>query len=139
MSKRRNLIDKYLAAKSTLEEEEKLFENAANSNSSIEAWFSYVKGKRRKAPTYFNDRIWASIQSRKRKKRRFTVGLSLAAASIALFITVSVNNPDSNNGYQQKQKSLNEALSMFPNEEQVQTEASILYEDEMVIIYTVSK
>lgn len=140
MSKEKSdgLLKKYMAAESTLEEEEKLF-TAKNQDPGIEEWSKYVKQKRKKAPTNLNDAVWKSIQTRKRKKQRFLAILSGVAASIVLFITFFIANTGNKNiSYDEKEALLNEALSMFSDEKHGPSNQSIVYEDEMIIIYTTS-
>lgn len=135
-----NLIEKYEAGSSTLQEEQFLFDNAENSNPAIAAWSAFVKSKKKKAPSNFRDSLWTSIQTRKIKKRRLAIGIMSAAASLLLLITISVNFRGSEKiSYKEKEALLSEALSMFEGAEQMQAEQSIIYEDEMIIIYTASE
>lgn len=132
-----DLIKKYLAAETTLEEEETLFESK-NQLSEIAEWSTYVKQKRKKAPAHINDSILASIQARKRQQ--VVVGLSGIAASIALVIAFFIYNTGMNSlTYEEKEVRLKEALSMFSDETHAPVNHSVLYEDDMVIIYTASK
>jgi len=133
------LIKKYLAAESTLDEEKELFK-AKNQYPEIEAWGTFVKQKRVKVPRGLNDSIWASIQTRKRKKQRFLIGLSGIAASVALFMVIFINSTiNFNNSYEEKEAVLKEALSMFPNEKHTPSNKNIIYEDELIIIYVASE
>lgn len=133
------LIKKYLAAESTLDEEETL-RSAENQNPTMQAWSTYVKWKRKKAPANLNDTIWASIQTRRKKRRRVFYTLSGVAASIILFFTISLNNTNNKSlSYEEKSDLLNEALSMFSNERQTLEEQNIIYEDDMIVIYTTPK
>lgn len=134
-----DLIKKYLAAESTLKEEEKLF-NSKNQRPGIEQWSTYVKQKRQKAPANLNASIWATIQAKKRKKQRHLVRLSGLAASIVIFMAFFIyNTVNKHSEYEEKEALLNEALSMFTEEKNTAEKQSILYEDDMVIIYLASK
>ena len=87
-----------------------------------------------------NDSIWASIETRKRKKQRYLFSLSGVAASITLLLAFFIyNNVNSRGGYAEKEALLNEALSMFSEEEPTLQRKTILYEDELVIIYVAAK
>lgn len=132
-----DLIKKYLDADSTLEEEGRLFNTEY---SGVEAWSGYVKNKRKTAPANLQSTIWKSIQKRKRRKQRFLTGISAVAASITLLMIVFFNRPnDQEISYHQKEVLLNEALSMFPEEQNTTDKRNIIYEDDVVIIYTALK
>ena len=134
-----DLMEKYLAADSTLEEEDKLF-NSENQLPGIKDWSSYVIQKRKKTPSNLKDSIWAAIQTRKRKKQRFLVILSGVAAAIALVITTFIYpTVNIHSDYKEKEALLNEALSMFSDEQPIPEKQSIIYEDDVVIIYVSSK
>ena len=131
------LIEKYEVVASTLQEEQFLFDNAENSKSWIEAWSTFVKRNKKEAPENFNDKLWNSIQNRIIKERRGKMRIISAAASVLLIIALSIGNliqkELSNN---EKEALLNQALSMFADSEQEITMENILYEDEIIIIYT---
>src|SRR5690606_13882244 len=92
------LLKKYWNAESSLNEEEQLFD-ADIQRPGMQAWSGYVKQKRENVPPGLKASIWATIQNRKKRRQRFIYGLSGVAASIALFIAISINNtrdPDLN-------------------------------------------
>ena len=131
------LIKKYLAAESTLDEEEKLF-STENHTSGMEEWSAYVRQRRKKAPANFNDLVRASIQTRKKRRQRFFVGLSGMAATIAFFVAIALyNTKDKNPGYDEKEAALKEALSMFSDENLREKARKVIYEDDIIVIYTV--
>ena len=133
-----DLFIKYLEAESTLEEEDKLF-NRKNQQPGKEEWSTYVKQKRKKAPSNLKSSIWAAIQTRKRKKQRFLVSLSGVAATIAFFITIFIYpTVNKQSDYNEKEALLDEALSLFSDEQPMPEKQGILYEDDMVIIYIAS-
>lgn len=134
-----DLVEKYLAAESTLEEEEKLF-NAENQRPDIAKWSTYVKRKRYKAPSNLNESIWEGIQTRKRSKHRYLIAVSSLAATIALFFAVFIYNTfNGYSEYAEKEALLNEALSMYSVEEPKEQKQTILYEDDLVIIYVAAR
>ena len=131
------LTEKYETGASTLNEEQFLFDNAENSPSKIEAWSTFVKRNKREAPENLNDKLWASFQNRIIRKRRFKVGIISAAASIVLIITLIIGNPGQKKlSYNEKEALLNQALNMIAVSEQEIAKENIIYEDEMIIIYT---
>ena len=137
MSKEKSddLIKKYFAAKTSLEEEEELF-NTINQQPGIEAWATFIRKNRKKAPPNLKGSVWAAIQTRKRKKQRFLVSLSGVAASIVLLVSFLIYNTSNRDiEYNEKAVLLNEALSMFPDENQTRLKQDVIYEDGMIVIY----
>ncbi len=130
------LIEKYEAGNSTLEEEQLLFETADPSASEFKALGEFVKTHKKTAPKNFNDTLWASFEKKTFRNNRFIKILS-AAASILLLITITINSLKPKElSYAEKQALLEEALNMFPETEQVQTLQNIIYEDDLVVVYT---
>ena len=128
------LIEKYEAGDSSLQEEQFLFDNAENSK--IEAWSAFAQRNKVEAPNHFNDNLWESFQKRTIKKRRFKIRIISAAASIILIIALSVGNlGEKELTYNEKADLLAQALSMFPDTEQEVAQKSIIYEDDIVVIY----
>ena len=130
-----DILKKYFAAKTSLEEEEAFF-NTVNQQPGIEAWATFVRKNKKKAPPNLKGSVWSAIQIRKRKKQRFLVGLSGIAASIALLVSFFIyNTSNRNHEYDEKANLLNEALSMFPDENQTRLKKDVIYEDGMIVIY----
>lgn len=133
------LIKKYLDAESTLDEEEKLF-STENNTPGLEDWSAYVRKRRRKAPANFNDLVWSAIQTRTKRRQRFLVGLSGIAATIAFTIVVALYNVGHKDpAYNEKEMALKEALLMFSDENKAETTRKVFYEDDMIVIYTISE
>ena len=134
-----DLIRKYLAGETSLDEEEVLISTEGKSPDAY-TWFTYASRTRRKARPGLNDSIRTVIQNRKKRNQRFLFTVYGIAASIAIFLLVSNYQPsDTNAEYKKKEALLNEALSLFPEEKTVPASRNIVYEDEMVIIYLTSK
>jgi len=134
------LIEKYEAGVSTLSEEQFLFKNTEHSERTIAAWAVYVKNNKRKVPVNFNESLWDVIQIKKNRTRRFTIGLVSAAASIILLFTIPIYKiAYENHSYKQKEMLLSEAYSMLNDAEQKQAKQNVIYEDELIIIYTTSE
>jgi len=132
------LMAKYLAGETTLEEEAHLFTNNTEHQES-EPWFSYIQLKRRKAPAHLKSKLLATFDAQKLKRRRFLVNISSLAASIALFVAISIGyTSNEQKSYKEKEALLKEALSMFPAENEPSAKQKIIYEDDLVIIYTES-
>ena len=130
------LIKKYEVGASTLSEEQFLINNADNLNPTIKPWFKFIKLNKRKAPQGLKDSLWESIQTKRIKKRRLTIGIMSAAASVIILLSITFFGYEKQS-YNEKEALLSEALSMFENtDHQVHEEQNIIYEDEMIIIYT---
>lgn len=131
------LIEKYKEGKSTLLEEQILSDNTEDLASASLPWFKFIQINKSKAPKGLKDSIWESIKKKRVIKRRLTVGVISAAASIMLLISISVYSPwKKKQSNKKKEALLTEALSMFDNaENKANVEQIPIYEDDMVIIY----
>lgn len=133
----KELIRKYEAGKSTLEEEQLLFATTYASVPKHKALVAFVKAHKKTAPKDFNETLWTSFEKKKAKNQRFRIGLLSAAASVLLLITIAVNSfKPTELSYAEKQALLQEVLSMFPKTEQMQSTQNIIYQDDLVIVYT---
>ncbi|TGV00490.1 hypothetical protein [Flavivirga rizhaonensis] len=134
------LIEKYKEGNSTLNEEQFLFDNAKNSEPSLEAWTTFVKNNKKETPKNFNDILWESFQNKKIRKRKIFFGIMSAAASVILLISLFIANPKQKElNYSEKEALLNQALNMVSNSGLAEIQQSIIYENEMVIIYTTTE
>jgi hypothetical protein len=130
------LIKKYLAAESSLEEEQKLFNNENNAPD-LDAWATYVKHNRKKGTNHLKESIWHSIETRKKRRQRYLYAIPAAAASIALLVTFFITKPNEPSiTDEEKWALLTEALTMFPEDTTTDEQRNILYEDETIVIYT---
>jgi|SRR5680860_564689 len=138
--KTERLIKKYKEGNSTLNEEQFLFDNAKNSEPSLEVWSTFVKNNKTETPENFNALLWESFQNKKIRKRKIFVGIMSAAASVILLISLFLANPKQEElNYSEKETLLNLALDMVSNPGLVEIEQNIIYENEMVIIYTTTE
>jgi GTP-binding protein EngB required for normal cell division len=133
------LMEKYISGRSTLEEEALLIKHSHDENQYPSSWFSYLKSIRKSPSPKLNDTIWKAIQ--KKEKRKYTYKIMIAgmsaAASIALLLVFNEPEPISEStSLAEKKALLKEALSMFEDEESTSSKKTVLYEDEMIIIYT---
>ncbi|MDY0200317.1 MAG: hypothetical protein RBR40_04935 [Tenuifilaceae bacterium] len=134
------LIKKYKEGNTTLNEEKFLFDNAQNSEPSFEVWSTFVKNNRMEAPKNFNDTLWASFQNKRVRKRKIFVGIMSAAATVILLISLSIFNPQQKElNYAEKEALLNQALSMVSNSNRAEIPQNIIFENEMLIIYTTTE
>lgn len=143
------LSEKYVAGDSSLSEEQFLCDNAQSVESPLKPWLTFVNQNRSRASFGFREDIWQTIQEKRSKKRRMVVGVFAAAASILLLLGIFVFHPIQQEVRQNKKEQLlTEALNMFeaPNEtasnesgRETAKEAALIYEDEMIIIYTASE
>ena len=135
--KRERLIKKYKEGQSTLSEEQFLFESTENLDPSLDAWSAFVKNNKTETPKDFNKSLWESFQNRKNRKRKLFVGILSAAASVVLFISLFLANPkQEESNYSEKEVLLSLAKEMVSNSVSAEIEQSIIYENEIVIIYT---
>jgi len=138
----KELTEKYKAGNSTLEEDQSLFNSTENTGSIFEPWSAFVKGNKREAPGNFNESLWNSFQNRTRSKYRLRIAMMSAAASVILIITFLTVKPEQEKlSYSEKEALLEQAINMFEDSgqeivEQDITEQEIIYEDELIIIYT---
>ena len=130
------LIEKYETGVSTLAEEQFLIENNKKLNPTIQPWFRFIRFNKKVAPQNLKDYLWEAIQTRRIKKRRFTIGIMLAAASVILLISIYYPWNEKYN-YKRKEALLSEALNMFEiTDYQTQIKENFIYEDDMIKIYT---
>ena len=131
------LVEKYNEGDSSLKEEQLLFNNAKNSEHSLEAWSTFVKNNKKEIPKDFNETLWESFQNKKIRKRKIFIGIMSAAASILLLISLFITTPKQKElNYSEKEVLLNQAINMVSNSE---IKKNIFYEDDMIVIYTTTE
>jgi len=132
------LIEKYHDGNISLEEEAELNNLLKNSDNEEEKedWLSFARQNKIETPVDFNTKMWETFEKKqhfKSNKTRFRV-LS-AVATIALLIAIGFALPKTNElSYSEKENLLLEAQAMF--KETSENEATILFEDETIIVYT---
>lgn len=131
------LVKKYKEGQSTLNEEQLLFKNTENLEPSIDAWSSFVKNNKKETPKEFNADLWKSFQKRTNKKRKLFVGILSAAASVVVLMALFLGNPKQDQlNYVEKEAMLSLAKKMVSNSNASEAEERIIYENDIVIIYT---
>lgn len=134
------LIEKYKEGMSTLSEDQFLFNKAKSSEPSLEAWSTFVKNNKIETPENFNDNLWKSFQNKKIKKHKTSfLNMSIAASVILLITFFIATLKQKQDSYFEKEALLNEALDMVSNSPQSGIEQQIIYENDMVIIYTTTE
>ncbi|TXD47597.1 hypothetical protein [Polaribacter sp. IC073] len=133
----KTLLEKYEAGTSTLEEEQFLFENADNSDATLQTWATFVERNKIAVPNNLNTTLWDSFQKKKNKTRSIKIGMMSAAASVILLISLFIYKPEQKNlSYHEKEILLNEALNMIADTTPIQSKQRILYEDDLITIYS---
>lgn len=136
----KRLIEKYKEGNTTLNEEQFLFNHTKDSELSLEVWSNFIKNNKKETPTNFNATLWESFQNKKIGKRKRFVRIISAAASVILLISFYIASPKQKElSYSKKEDLLNQALNMVSNSELSETQQNIIYENEIVIIYTTSE
>lgn len=132
-----NLIEKYKAGTSTLDEEQFLLEHTKDSESAMGVWFEFAKKQKREVAEGFSDTLWQSFQNRKAKRRRLWIGAMSVAATVLLLIAFLIDAPKPQElSYHQKEALLAQALDLLADAEEAKSEENIIYENELIIIYT---
>lgn len=126
------IIKKYMAGESSLEEEKELLESIDKLDPALKAWRQYVQKSRKQAPEGLLDTI--TVKASKRG-RIIKMAVFAAAASIILLLGFyfggSLQKQEEREmSLSEKQEKLAEAYAMFDNSE------NIIYEDELIILYT---
>ena len=111
-----------------------------NSEPSLKAWSTFIKKNKTNVPEGLNDKLWESFQNKKRKRRRTFIGALSAAASVLLLISFFIGGRvQKEQSYAEKEMLLNQALDMFKDSEQKKAEYKIFYENEMIVVYTITE
>ncbi len=136
--KTEELLKNYEAGTSSLSEEEILRDKTKHLDSSSTAWFGFLKKSKAEAPEGLKDDIWHSIQKKRVKTQRLTISIVSVAASLVFFVSAFIYLNYKKQTYKQKKALLTEALNMFEQEEgQKPIKQNIIYEDDMIIIYSI--
>ena len=135
-----DIIKKYEEGNSTLTEEQFLFDNSTNTESSLEKWSVFVKSNKVEIPKDFNNTLWDSFENKKNNKRKILIRTLSAAASIIILISIFIGYPKQKElDYAEKKALLNEAIQMASNSGTEEIEQNIIYENDIIIIYTTDK
>ena len=131
------LLKKYKEGYTTLDDEQFLLDKTSGITPSLDEWSTFVKNNKIETPHNFNEKLWESFQNKKNRKRKVFVGIMSAAASLLLFITFIITNQKQEElNYSEKEALLSLAKEMVSNSDSTDNEKNIIYENDMVIIYT---
>ncbi|MBU3011606.1 hypothetical protein KO506_09345 [Polaribacter vadi] len=135
-----NLIKRYKAGESSLEEEKLLFDAVDESNPEMKSVATFIQNNRITAPNNLNDKLWGSFEKRRSKSKRLKIGIFSAAASIALLVTFYINIDHQNKlSISEKQALLNEAKNMFSDVNSSENQHRIILESDLVVVYSKTK
>lgn len=135
--KHQQLVARYKEGKTSLEEEKTLFRAFKNTDAPFEPWSSFVTGVKKDVPADFNNMQWKLFNDKTEQKPRFLFKIMSTAAAIGVFITLYFfYSEEKKLDYAQKEALLEEAINMIPKPDLTLTPQTVIYENEMVIIYT---
>jgi len=84
-----------------------------------------------------NTTLWDSFQKKKNRTRSVKIGMMSAAASVLLLISLFIYNPEQKKlSYNEKEILLNEALNMIADTAQIKAKQRIIYEGDLITIYS---
>ena len=138
MNREDKLLELYRKGLSSSKEDDALLNKLGESKSGPGLWFNFIKNHKKTSPADLENQIWSTIQSGESRKKRLTIRRMLAAASIALLISISlIFTPWQQKGmsYEEKAAVLEEALLMMAGTTEMPDNREILYEDEIICIY----
>lgn len=133
----KNIIEKYKAGESSLQEEKKLFNTAKKMEEPLKKWSFFVKHNQKHIPENLNEKLWKSFEEKIKKPNKLKIGLFSTAASIALIFSLFFFNTHQNElSESEKSALLEEAKSMFVDENQHQETYNKILENDLIIVYT---
>ncbi len=132
-----DIIKKYKAGTSSLEEEKILFNSTDLADDSIKPWASFVKKTKIETPENFNEKLWTSFDAKTKNPSKLKVGVLSAAASIALiFSLLFYNSNKSELSESKKSVLLEEAKSMFADKNKEKAVYKKILENDLIIVYS---
>jgi hypothetical protein len=136
----KKLLEKYKNGASNLEEDAFLRANKTDLDVKEEMYFTFLEKKKATVPKNLNDILWENFEKKRNKIKRLRIGVFSAVASLALIISLFFINPtEEEMSYEEKLALLKEAKAMIANAEQESNYKNIIYEDELIIIYTIKE
>ncbi|MDB2385231.1 hypothetical protein N9V96_02035 [Polaribacter sp.] len=136
----KNLVDKYEAGKTNLNEENFLFGHKNIENTNDDILFNFIKNNKKESPNNLNEKLWDNFEIQQKTKKKRNIAIFSAVASVALIVTLFLIKPfETEMSYAEKAKLLTEAKNMIAISEVGNANENTLYEDEFIIIYTTNK
>ncbi|MAD96267.1 MAG: hypothetical protein CMB99_02970 [Flavobacteriaceae bacterium] len=133
----KKLKEKYYAGSTSLQEEKQLIQESSQEDSSTGRIASFLKDQQQEAPKGFNDELWESFEEKIVEEKKPSFWIWSAAASIVIVLSFYFFNLYQGNVDEiHKQALLEEAKSMFIEQEEPIKTDKILFEDETLIVYT---
>lgn len=133
----KNILEKYKAAKTSLEEEKKLFCSIQKMDKPLKKWSFFVKQNQNKIPENLNDKLWVSFEEKTKTPHTFNVSLWAMAASLAFLFSVFVYNTYTDEmSESEKSALLEEAKKMFVDKNKEQKIYKKILENDLIIVYT---
>jgi len=130
------LIHKYKAGETSKQEELYLQDNSEKLTDEDKGIFRYIHEHKTRAPLHFNEDQWKLFQIRRKQRKIKRYSIISVAASLIIVVTLFLMKPAGNEmDIAEKQAKLKEALQLLDHAQKT-NENNILYEDELVIIYT---
>ena len=84
--------------------------------------------------------MWESFEPKTRSRRKKVVVMLSAAATVLVLVALAMGNLGQKElSYSEKEALLNEALELFPETTEEVTEREVIYENEMITVYTASE
>lgn len=120
-------------------EEKELLSLLSNSGKGANSWFRYIQAQKKPVPQNLENDIWLTIQNREQKKKRMLIKISSIAASVILAVSIFLSIMPLNKkemSYDEKIAAIEEAMAMISEPQEEIIFGEILYEDEILIIYT---
>jgi hypothetical protein len=122
----------------SLEEERTLSRSLSTSERRGSLWFDYIELKRNSVPDDIEKKAWAKVEEAQQRNRQVITTILTAAASV-LVITVLITATLTWNADKLRTReiaaTLEEAMSMIPDNAEGNTPKAIIYEDESIVIY----
>ncbi|WP_422106538.1 hypothetical protein [Winogradskyella sp.] len=135
----KDIFDRYKNGQTSLEEEEFLLKNSCDLDFPLSDWIIHEKQNKTKATEDFNDQLWASFNKKIKPKNSLAKRTLIAAAAVVLFFAVyKINQQEQTQSLWEKEALLIQAKSMFSESEQ-KTNQEIVFEDDLITIYTTTE
>jgi len=131
----KEMISNYKSGKASIEEERYLQQHAEHLEQHENGLFTYIRDRKISAPSDFNAKQWEIFERKQNQRKINRYSVLAVAASILVLVGFFLTTPSTNGmDLAEKQALLIEALQM--TESTQEPTKTILYEDELVIIYT---
>ena len=136
----KKLKEKYYTGSTSLKEEKQLIQESSKEDSITGKIALFLENQKNEAPKGFNENLWESFEEKIIEKKRPVLWIWSAAASVVIVLFFYFFNLHQSNVEEiRKQALLEEAKSMFTEQEEPIKTDKILFEDETLIVYTTTE